>query len=456
MRPIVAIVGRPNVGKSTLYNRLVGGQRSIVHDAPGVTRDRHYADTFLYGREITLVDTGGFDPDSADPMGQGIARHVRAAIEEADVILCVLDGSADATAADRQAVDLLRRSGKPTVFVANKVDTTKQRTDALSLYSLGIDPIHPISAIHGRGLGELGRSIVAGLPCVSPPSEPTQAAVAEAPPDADGAPSVTRDMIPKVALIGRPNAGKSSLFNNLAGTERSLVDERPGTTRDPVDMTVLIGSREYQVIDTAGVRRRSKVDRGVEAASVMRSLRAVERADVVVLLCDATEGIAEQDARLLGLCVDRGRAVVLGLNKSDLLDRAGRAAAAKRALEDLHFASWVKPIELSAKTGQGVPRLMRTVWEAAEHFHRRIPTAELNRFFEGVLERRPPPTSGARAPRIYYVTQARSAPPVFVAKCSHPEAIQESYRRFVANQLRQAFRIEHVPVVVHYRPRNRR
>ncbi len=485
MRPLIAIVGRPNVGKSTLYNRLVGQQLSIVHDMPGVTRDRHYADAYLHGREVTVIDTGGFDPGSDDPMGQGIARHVLAAIDEADVVLCIFDGTTMPTSADEHAVRLLRRSGKPVVYAANKVDTQKQQLDAMGLYSLGVSPILPISAAHGRGLGELERALIAGLPEAEPESgrrnrdaqqssrqgaddafdveDMARAADEIEPADAaniadteDAGESQRAPMIPKVALIGRPNAGKSSLFNRLAGMERSLVDDRPGTTRDPVDMTIELDDRQFLVVDTAGVRRRSKVDRGVEAVSVMRSLRAVERADVVVLMCDATEGIAEQDARLLGLCADRGRAIVVALNKMDLLDDRGQAKARRDSVDALHFARWATVVELSAKTGRGVNKLMRTVWAAAEQFHRRIPTGELNRFFANVLEQRPPPTSGNRAPRIYYVTQARTSPPQFVAKCNHADSIQESYRRFVANQLREAFGFAHVPVVVHYRERKRR
>ena len=290
MTPLVAIVGRPNVGKSTLFNRLTGSDLAIVHDAPGVTRDRHYADAHFWGRDVTLIDTGGFDPTTGDPMGQGIARHVRAAIEEADVIVCVLDAKGPPTEPDRAAVELLRKSGRPVIYAANKVDNDARAMHASELYSLGIDPLIFVSALHGRGTHELLRAITQALPD-TPTTSADQAS--------------EHQEHTRLALIGRPNAGKSSLLNLLAGTERSLVDDKPGTTRDPVDIRVEYAGRTYTVVDTAGIRRRSKVDTGVEAASVMRSIRAVARAQVIVLMCDAAQGVAEQDARLLGLCLDR-------------------------------------------------------------------------------------------------------------------------------------------------------
>jgi len=438
--PIVAIVGRPNVGKSTLFNRLTGANLAIVHDAPGVTRDRHYADAHLGGRDITLIDTGGFDPTTEDPMGKGIARHVVAAIEEADVILCVLDADGPPTEPDRASIALLRKSGRPVVYVANKVDNPKKALAASELYELGVESLIHVSALHGRGTHELVRALVDALPA--------EAAEAEAEPEAED--------LPRLALVGRPNAGKSSLLNCLAGSERSLVDNAPGTTRDPVDMRVEYRGRKYMVVDTAGVRRPSKVDAGIEAASVMRSLRAISRAHVVVLMCDAAIGVAEQDARLFGLCADRKRALVVGLNKMDLLDKAQQKRALETAREALHFARWAPMVNLSAKTGNGVETLMKRVDTATAEFRQRVPTGELNRFFEQVLQASPPPTRGGKAPRIYYMTQARVAPPVFVAMCSFPQQIAESYKRFVANQIRKAFGFTSIPVTVEYRERRRR
>jgi GTP-binding protein len=435
MTPLVAIVGRPNVGKSTLFNRFAGKDLAIVHDEPGVTRDRHYADAHLHGRDVMLIDTGGFDPSNKDAMGRSIARHVQAAIEEADVIVCVLDGSTSATPADREAVSLLRRSNKPVLYVANKSDDQNKALVANDLYTLGMEQLFPISAAHGRGLHDLEAALVAVLP---PPAEPTPA---------------TDPTIPRVAILGRPNAGKSSLFNRLLGEERSLVDDRPGTTVDPVDSVVMIGGRPCLLVDTAGVRRKSRVSTPVESASVMRAIRAIGRAEVVVLMCDSTEGVAEQDARLLGLIAGRGRALVVGLSKVDLIDSAAKKKAIEDAKTSLHFAPWAPILGVSSRTGEGVKELEKAVLSAADAYHRRVGTAELNRFFRDVLERQPPPTHGGRAPRIYYVTQAETAPPVFVVMCNAPESVKTSYRRFVTNQIRTTFHFDMVPVIVHFRGR---
>lgn len=438
MTPIVAVVGRPNVGKSTLFNRLAGKSLAIVHDQPGVTRDRHYASAHLHGRNVTLVDTGGFDPESDDPMQQGISRHVRAAIAEADVIVCVLDGLVPPTQADLEAVRLLRKSSKPVVYVANKLDRPGKLGLASELYALGVPELIPVSAAHGLGTGELAEAIVSHLP-----------SGADEPEEED-------DDTPRIALLGRPNAGKSSLFNRLSGSERSLVDSRPGTTRDPVDSRITVAGRSYLVVDTAGIRRRAKVERGIELVSVLRAIRAVERANVVLLLCDASEGVSEQDARLLGLCVERRRAIVVGLNKIDLLDKAARKRAVEQAESALAFAKWAPILSLSAKTGSGVVELMRAVATASDEVKRRVSTAELNRFFRSVLERQPPPTHKGKAPRIYFLTQAEASPPLFVAWASFPESIKASYQRFVENQIRKAFGFQSVPVHVTYRKRERR
>lgn len=433
--PIVAIVGRPNVGKSTLFNRVCRRSLAIVHDMPGVTRDRHYAPAHIHGREVTVVDTGGFDPESEDPMGQGIARQVQAAIEEADLVICVLDGTAPPLEADRRAVELLRRSDKPVVYVANKVDRPDRAQSYSELYALGVDAILPVSALHGLGTAELFADIIAKLPRAGEVGQPEP------------------DEAPRISLIGRPNAGKSSLLNFLAKSERSLVDERPGTTRDPIDTEVEFDGRSYVVVDTAGVRRKSRLDRGVETVSALRAIRSIQRAEVTVLVADATEGIAEQDARLLGLCLDRRRAALVAFNKVDLLSSEAEAKAVQEARDKLHFARWVPLFPISAKTGRGVGKLMKTVATAHEEFHRRVPTAELNRFFEHVLDRNPPPTKGGRAPRIYYITQAETRPPLFVAMSNAPDHIAESYKRFVSNQIRKAFDFTTIPIVVEYRKR---
>jgi GTP-binding protein len=439
MTPIVAIVGRPNVGKSTLFNRLVGKDLAIVHDEPGVTRDRHYADAHLHGRDVTIVDTGGFDPSSTEAIGRGIARHVEAAIAEADAILCILDATVAPTQTDREAVALLRRSDKPVLYVANKADTAERALEGNDLYSLGLDHVFMVSAAHGRGLAQLEARLVEVLP------RPT-----------GDAPDAGDEGLPHIAIVGRPNAGKSSLFNRLSGEERSLVDSEPGTTVDPVDTRIQIKGRECILVDTAGIRRRTKVTGAVESASVMRAIRAVGRAGVVLLLADSTEPVAEQDARLLGLATARGRATIVGLSKSDLLERHEKSKIEQAAHDVLHFASWAPTVVVSAKSGEGLNELKSLLLRAWDAYNRRVPTGELNRFFANVLEKQPPPTHGGRAPRLYYITQAEIAPPVFIIMCNHPEAVKVSYRRFVANQIRAAFDFTAVPVIVHFRARSRR
>jgi GTP-binding protein len=438
--PVVAIVGRPNVGKSTLFNRLARARVAIVHDRPGVTRDRKYVDTSAFGTPYTLVDTGGYDPEDADPMKAGIARHVREAIAIADAVVFVADATTGPTAADRAAVQLLRESGKPVFYVANKADNPHVDAGGFELYSLGVQNVFPVSALHGRGVGDLESALVAALPKVP-----------DTGPGGD-------DVPPRIALVGRPNAGKSSLLNRILGEDRVLVDARPGTTRDAIDALVVRGDERYVLVDTAGIRRKAKVSKeedAVEAMSVTSAIVTMERADLVVLLCDAKEGVAEQDAKIMGLAEERGRAMVVALNKSDLLSKTEAAKAEELAREKLSFIPYVPVVRTSAKTGRGIGELFDTIDRVAEAFRKRVTTGELNRFFEHVLETRPPPTMGGRAPRLYYVTQASSAPPTFVAMTSAPDAIHFSYQRFVVNRLREHFGFEGVPVRVHYRARRR-
>jgi GTP-binding protein len=439
--PLVAIVGRPNVGKSTLFNRLARAPIAIVHDSPGVTRDRQYADTTAFGRPYTVVDTGGFDPHDEDPMKTGIAAHVRAAVEEADAVVFVTDATTGPNDADRAAVGLLRASGKPVFYAANKADSPRADAEAFELYRLGVDKVFPVSALHGRGIGDLEAALVAALP----EGEPVRA-------DDEGAP-------PRIALIGRPNAGKSSLLNRILGEDRVLVDDRPGTTRDAIDALVERDGKPYVFIDTAGIRRKAKVARegsAVETLSVMSSIRSIERAHVVVMLCDAAEGVAEQDAKILGLAEERGRAMVVVLSKCDLLGKSDLAKAEETAREKLSFVPYVPVVRTSAKAGRGLGELFSTIDRVRGAFFRRVGTGELNRFFEQVLDTRPPPTMGGRAPRLYYVTQAEVAPPTFVVMTNAPDGIHFSYRRFVVNQLRKHFGFDGSPVRVHYKARRRR
>ena len=442
-KPLVAIVGRPNVGKSTLFNKLARRKIAIVEDVPGVTRDRHYADAYALGREFVLVDTGGFDPGSDDPMTEGIASNVRAALEECELVICVFDGTSPALDADREAVKLLRQSERPVIFVANKSDGSKQAHEAMSLYELGVDELLPVSALHGKGLGDLEDAIVDRLPEPRPVEEVDL-------------------RIPRVAIVGRPNAGKSSLVNRLMGAEQQLVDSRPGTTVDSVDTLYEDENRRMVLIDTAGMRRRTRVRKtagkssGVEQLSVYQSIKAMERSHVVVLMIDGELGVSEQDAKIAGLAVDRGRALVIGLNKADLFKGDERKNAITRTQEILAYAPWARVVPLSAKTGRGVGKLLGAIDEAVASHRQRITTGELNRFFEEVIERHPPPTMKSRSVRLYFVTQAESAPPTFVAVTNAPDHVHFSYQRYIINQLRERFGFDGSPIRVRYRAKKDR
>jgi len=352
----------------------------------------------------------------------------------------VTDATTEPGGADRAAVALLRRSGKPVLFAANKADSPRADADAFDLYRLGVDKVYPVSALHGRGIGELESALVKALP------------------ESREVPSEEGD-VARIALIGRPNAGKSSLMNRILGKERSLVDARPGTTRDSIDAIVERDGKRYVFIDTAGIRRKGKVAKEastVESLSVLSSIRSIERAHIVVLLCDANEGVAEQDAKILGLAEERGRAMVVALNKVDLLAKGDFAKAEENAREKLSFVSYVPIARTSAKTGRGLSDLFATIDRVHAAYFHRVGTGELNRFFAQVLAIRPPPTMGGRAPRLYYVTQTSVAPPTFVAMTNAPDSIHFSYRRFVVNQLRKQFSFEGAPVRVHYKARRRR
>jgi GTP-binding protein len=471
-RPIVAIVGRPNVGKSSLFNRLIGRRLAIVHDEPGVTRDRHYAEAWSRGRTYMLVDTGGFEAGAGGGIGAHIREQVKVAVAEADVVVCVLDVSTGFTDQDREAVGMLRRAGKPVIYVGNKADTRRAEEQAGDLYRLGIPHVFLISAIHGRGIGELETAVVEALPpgeTEAPPEGATdevpevEEEVEEEEADEDSAAKPKHRDRPRgpvrIALIGRPNAGKSSVLNRVVGEERVLVHDEPGTTRDAIDVEVTRDGRTMIWVDTAGIRRKSKVEKTsneLEAASVFQALRAIERCEIAVLLCDGAAGVAEQDAKIAGLVVDRRRALVVAVNKTDLLDAPARKELEEKARDKLSFIPFAPVVPVSAKTGRGMGSLMQTIQQVSDAFHQRVPTGELNRFFRDRLATHPPPTTGNRAPRLFFITQAETAPPLFVVMTNEPDHIHFSYQRYLTNQVRKAFGFDGVPLRVNYRKRRRR
>jgi len=458
---VVAIVGRPNVGKSTLFNRMVGGRPALVHDTPGVTRDRRYGSLEYEGRPIRVIDTGGLDPDARhEAIGAGIHRQAEIAMHEADAVLFVVDAVAGPTPVDRELATRLRKIGRPIIIAANKVDHVNREVLAGEAYELGLGEVFPISAMHGRGLDEMMDALLARLPAPVPPpaGEPDageeggdlrdQAEPVEPEPEEPERGRRRRGPL-RVALVGKPNVGKSSLLNRLVGVERSLVHDAPGTTTDPVDTPFNYGGRDYVLVDTAGIRRRARIDADTEKLSVSLALGQIERADVVVLVIDAADGPSEQDAKLAGLIEDSGRAVVIALNKADLLPgAAGGKKVMAAAAHELHFLGWARRVLISALRGDGLGPLLDAVDKAGGQHRRRIATSELNRFFADVCEQYPPASRGGKLVTVHYLTQGGASPPTFLLWANRADLVDDAYRRFVVNQLRARYGFAGTPIRV--------
>lgn len=433
---VVAIVGRPNVGKSSLFNRVVGQRRAIVDDEPGVTRDRLVGVASHAGRTFVCVDTGGFDalPAGEDELIVAVRRQALEAIREADCVVYVVDGRAGLAPADVEVGRLLLRAGRPVVVAVNKIDTAGHAGRLHDFHRLGLAPLIATSAAHGLGLDELLDAVVARLPEVAAPAR-----------TATGT---------RLALLGRPNVGKSSLANRLIGAERVVVAPTAGTTRDAIDTPITLGGRPYVLIDTAGIRRRGRTRDPLEGHGAVRALGMLTRSDLVAMVLDAAEGVTDQDARLIGRSLEAGRGVVLVANKWDLLPRGATIDAWRRRLRALHPALASLPaVAVSARTGSGLPRLARAIGALDRAYRRRVPTAELNRVLREVLERQAPPSPGGRPIRLFYATQTGLAPPAFTIFASAPSRMPAAFTRHLENVFREAFDLAGVPVTVRFRSR---
>lgn len=432
---LVAIVGRPNVGKSALFNRIIGSRLAIVDDTPGVTRDRIYASAEWADQRFNVVDTGGIEEDPRDTIASQTRRQAELAIEQADALIYVVDSRTGLTAEDDEVASLLRRSGKPVILAASKVDDPRHMD--YELYGLGFDEVIPTSALHGSGIAELLDAVVKHLPQADPAEEPEE------------------DVI-RVAVVGRPNVGKSSLVNRILGENRSVVSDVPGTTRDSIDASFEHGGQKYVIIDTAGIRRRGRIESGVEKYSVIRAYRAVERSDVVLALVDGTEEPAAQDVKIAGYAHDRGKASVLVVNKWDAVERdEDTAKEYERKLRTLtSFMLYAPVVFVSALTGRRVSRLIQVVRECAMQHRRRVSTTDVNTLLQDALLRNPVPPEKGREVKIYYGAQVDTRPPQFVFWANHPEYVHFSYRRYLENTIRNAFGFEGTPIQVAFKKRS--
>lgn len=433
--PVLAVIGRPNVGKSTLVNRILGRREAVVEDIPGVTRDRVSYDAVWNGRAFTVVDTGGWDPD-ARGMAERIAAQAEIAIGLADATLFVVDATVGITDSDEAVVKILRKSGKPVILAANKVDDERAEAEAYGLWNLGLGEPFPVSALHGRGSGDLLDAVLKALP--EPPPEQEQEL---------GGPR-------RIAIVGRPNVGKSSLLNKLAGEERVVVDNVAGTTVDPVDELVDLGGRTWRFIDTAGIRKRVKEASGHEYYAWLRTSTAIERAELCILVLDSSQSIAEQDMRILQEVREAGKALVIAFNKWDLVDDERRYYLDREIERDLVQVQWAPRVNITARTGWHIDRLVPALDKALEGWETRISTGALNAFLGRVVAEHPHPVRSGKQPKILFGTQAQTSPPTFVLFTSGK--LDQGYERFVERRLREEFGFAGTPIVLTVRPREKR
>ncbi|VXB87060.1 ribosome biogenesis GTPase Der [Aeromicrobium sp. 9AM] len=433
--PVLAVIGRPNVGKSTLVNRIIGRREAVVEDVPGVTRDRVSYDAHWNGRAFTVVDTGGWDPD-ARGLAERIAAQAEIAIQVADAVLFVVDATVGITDVDEKVVRILRAAKKPVVLAANKVDDQRTEAEAAGLWNLGLGEPYPVSALHGRGSGDMLDAVLAALP--------------DPPPEDFDAPQGPR----RVAIVGKPNVGKSSLLNRLAGEERVVVDDASGTTVDPVDEIVTLGGRTWNFIDTAGIRRRVRDASGHEYYASLRTSSAIDRAEVAVVIIDGSQPLTEQDTRIISSVAEAGRALIVAFNKWDLVDEERRYYLDREIERELVQVPWAPTINITARTGWHIDRLVRALDAALEGWETRVTTGALNAFLGRLVAEHPHPVRGGKQPKIMFGTQASTAPPTFVLFTSGK--LEASYMRFIERRLREEFGFVGSPIHLQQRPRKKR
>ncbi len=429
IKPIVAVVGRPNVGKSTLFNALAGERIAIVKDTPGITRDRIYTDVSWLDRTFTLIDTGGIEPDSDDVILSQMRAQAEIAMETADVIIFLVDVRQGLVDADSKVADMLRRSRKPVVLVVNKVDDfDKYMPDVYEFYNLGIGDPHPISAVNKLGLGDMLDEVLKFFPNTEETEE--------------------EDDRPRVAIVGKPNVGKSSLINKLLGEERLIVSDIAGTTRDAVDTQITHNGKEYVFIDTAGLRRKNKIKEDLEKYMIVRTVSAVERADIVVLVIDAVEGVAEQDAKIAGIAHERGKAVIIAVNKWDAVEKDDKTIyrVTEKVRNTLSYMPYVEILFVSAKSGQRLPKLFDTIDMVSENHAMRVATGVLNEIMAEAVALQQPPSDKGKRLRLYYITQVSVKPPTFVIFVNDRELMHFSYTRYIENQIRETFGFRGTPL----------
>ena len=442
MKPLIAIIGRPNVGKSTLFNRLSERKKAIAIDQPGATRDRNYAEASWNGRAFTVVDTGGFEPISTEKILTQMREQTRLAMEQADIIVFLMDGKDGLTPSDEEIVRLLRSYRKPVYYAVNKIDGPRHDENVYEFYRLGVEPIHTISAEHGRGVDELMNAVTADIPVAEPEDEKV--------------PGGEEEPI-RIAVVGRPNVGKSSLVNRILGYERTIVNPLPGTTRDAIDTPFEREGRRYVLIDTAGIRRKSRISQNLEKYSVIEALRTLDRCDIALVLIDGEEGVTEQDARIAGLALEKGVACILVVNKWDLVEKDNSTVGVyvNRLREELKFLQFAPIAFVSALTGQRLGRIFELVDAVWAEYTRRIATAELNAQVERYIAENPAPLYRNRPNKIVYATQPRVKPPTFVFFVREPKAIHFSYERYLTNRIREGLGFESVPIRLIFRKRRR-